>query len=507
MPSEARGPRLLVVLLTAAAFLLVLSGCLNASQDPVEADPQTPVPPKTSSTNTTTEASSPANTTNGSASSATGTNGSAELPPPSLPANVSLQDGRLVERTRERAVFAWNATIPRGADDPEDDAPRTRLTVPPDRWLKVNVSVRWNETSRHVAPVIEHRDVSWCLSLGSVGEPDTSSYRSYLAESREASCTVRPDPRNALEPWELTVDHFRPGTDATGLEPVEPVPIEVRVAVTAMRGPYGDLRPAEIPEGWPSLEEAPLRPGAKLGSGTCTTNFLFSSPGNASLYLGTANHCVDQFNVGTTVPIAGIPRAGRIAYCGWDDQQRNRFPGCPSPRGFPANDFALIELRPDLRDRVHPAVHEWGGPTGLAANASVGEDVLAFGNTVLRDANQPQVPERLDRQQGHVAASTEWITYANLAPPATKGDSGGPVLLGEGRALGVMRSDELCVADRDGIQHRSTNGVTNLAASLARLENRTDLEVELVTWPLSSSSALPGPPVDPTAGPQVCAEP
>src|SRR5688572_554190 len=70
---------------------------------------------------------------------------------------------------------------------------------------------------------------------------------------------------------------------------------------------------------WPNLASATIRPGVQVSSsaGQCTSNFLFRSPDNATLYLGTASHCVDGLKVGDNVQIDGASKPGKVAYSAW----------------------------------------------------------------------------------------------------------------------------------------------------------------------------------------------
>src|SRR5687768_14596577 len=47
---------------------------------------------------------------------------------------------------------------------------------------------------------------------------------------------------------------------------------------------------------WASPEAATIRPGVQMVSETaqCTSNFVFRSPDNQSIFLGFAAHCVDE---------------------------------------------------------------------------------------------------------------------------------------------------------------------------------------------------------------------
>src|SRR5688500_20394936 len=77
--------------------------------------------------------------------------------------------------------------------------------------------------------------------------------------------------------------------------------------------------------GWPPLVDAPIRPGVRitpwgpageiLGLGGCTANFIFASPDNRTLYIGTAGHCAKNMANGTATPVAEGAAMVTLAYC------------------------------------------------------------------------------------------------------------------------------------------------------------------------------------------------
>ncbi len=267
-------------------------------------------------------------------------------------------------------------------------------------------------------------------------------------------------------------------------------------------GPADDGEGASHPApGWPPLENADLRPGIKVGpepeGGGCTTNFLFSSPDNRTLYIGTGAHCLVGYEVGDRVVIAAGAAEGTLVYCSWatvlgsDTCESMGGPMGTVPvtdrSGF-ENDFALIELDARDRGRVHPAVFAWGGPTGLETDPAVGDRVLTFGNSTNRDAGPlGQTPlDEVDPREGYVKSTSEWTTFVQMAGPSIGGDSGSAVLTGDGKALGVMQTVEA-----------GDNGVVNLDRALAFLHEHTDLQVELKTFRTLEDPILPEPTTDP----------
>lgn len=215
--------------------------------------------------------------------------------------------------------------------------------------------------------------------------------------------------------------------------------------------------------GWPALDEAVIRPGVKIVagpiqtdvgpvgelSGQCTANFVFSTPDNHTLYLGTASHCfANTAAIGDPVSIAGGAVTGTLAYCSWGTVDETDT--CPSKtqndEGW-ANDFALVQLPVEARNLVHPALLHWGGPTGILKSPPVADQhVLNFGNSPLRDADQQGAgSDAADASEGitttpitPLAPSADWSTFARFASPRVLGDSGSAVILADGTALGVL---------------------------------------------------------------------
>jgi hypothetical protein len=75
---------------------------------------------------------------------------------------------------------------------------------------------------------------------------------------------------------------------------------------------------ASVARAWPAIGEAVIRPGVPVSSdtGSCTSNFVYRSPDNETLYLGLAAHCLEG-RENETVRIAGGAAEGIIAYNSW----------------------------------------------------------------------------------------------------------------------------------------------------------------------------------------------
>lgn len=254
-----------------------------------------------------------------------------------------------------------------------------------------------------------------------------------------------------------------------------------------------------VDPGWPPREQARIRPGADIVAhpefdNACTANFVFASPDNRTLYVGTAAHCLDGRPIGDPVMVGGIADAGTIAYCSWGTIDRGEgLAGCPPSETLYTNasrynDFALVAIDEAHRGDVHPATLHWGGPRGVLEGAEPGDRVATFGNTPVRDEGGGV----LDPREGYVtctltqpspeapcrSTNTTWI---RLVGHTFGGDSGSPVLGPQGQALGALTAT-------------SPTGdvmVANLEAALSLLHERTNLTVELTTAPPLAEPILP----------------
>lgn len=237
---------------------------------------------------------------------------------------------------------------------------------------------------------------------------------------------------------------------------------------------------AEAAAQWPALEDAVIRPGVQVYSetGQCTANFVYASPDNATLFLGLAAHCVEGLPLGAPLDVAGAA-TGTLAYSSWATMDAvNETNG--DAREY--NDFALVRLPDDARGLVHPAMRHFGGPTALADSSTVetGQKVITYGNSGLRLETEP-----LSWHEGYVLMrGNDWTTTVYTATPGIPGDSGSGVLLGDGRALGVLVT--ITIAPTTG-----SNGVTHLDAALAYAREHAGLDVRLATWELLDAGALP----------------
>lgn len=247
---------------------------------------------------------------------------------------------------------------------------------------------------------------------------------------------------------------------------------------------------AAPPRIWPEPSLASIRPGAALDDGSCTANFVFTSLDNQSIYIGTAAHCFSndintQTNgclanidpLGAKMSISGADRAGVLVYSSWATMQANN----ETSSLCNENDFALLQIHEDDEAKVSPALWRFGGPTGLATSRDVAafDRVLSYGNSGTR----PQ-DSLLSPREGYVTVPAGGCDTRVVFPnPAIPGDSGSPVILADGRALGDFVSIELTPLPGQG--H------VCLLDGLLRYAAANGFEVQLATWELLDDGILP----------------
>lgn len=170
-----------------------------------------------------------------------------------------------------------------------------------------------------------------------------------------------------------------------------------------------------------------IQPGALDEASGCTLNFVYDGTGPLAgrVFIGTAAHCVE---VGDAVRVGGRA-VGTVVYRG-DGDRANAIPGAQF-------DFALVEVLPAFHDAVVPDVAGHPGkPTGVKppAQAKPGDLVLYSGHGLgfhLHDATRENRTAPLCFGNG----GAHWRAVAGLV---SWGDSGGPVLHQDGRALGSV---------------------------------------------------------------------
>jgi hypothetical protein len=291
---------------------------------------------------------------------------------------------------------------------------------------------------------------------------------------REPPCEAGPTPTptspGAPPPTTPTV----PPGPGPGPQPAQP-----HIPANATYGP---------PRNWTEPGMARIRPGAALDDGSCTANFVFTSLDNRTVYLGTAAHCfsndintqtngceADIDDLNATMVVDGGGRA-RLVYSSWHAMQKA---GETDQDLCFGNDFALLELSPADANVTSPALKHWGGPTGIAEGATAREKVLSYGNSGSRPQDSSLSPrEGIVLRPGPLCDTS--VVFPN---PAIPGDSGSPVILGDGRALGDFVSI--------GIFPDAGQGKVCLLAHMLAYAASQGFVVQLATWELLDDGVLP----------------
>jgi hypothetical protein len=158
-----------------------------------------------------------------------------------------------------------------------------------------------------------------------------------------------------------------------------------------------------------------IRPGSWiLFPAGCTTNFVFRS-GTA---IGTAGHCAE---VGDEVTIVAAP--GVLMNIGTVSLSRNNGIG---------DDFALIDIYPEMQEFVNPSMAYFGGPTG-SADPVFGDIVVHSGHgLVIGTGGTPRAGVVTYTGTGDGGSAFGWDGAAML------GDSGSAVRNAFGAAAGDL---------------------------------------------------------------------
>ena len=207
-------------------------------------------------------------------------------------------------------------------------------------------------------------------------------------------------------------------------------------------------------------------------SGSCTLAFLgrvrATSPEEQDRFFAlTAGHCflgTGEFeaqwaNGAGPLVSASTPRREPIGHVVYAE---DRAPELPV-------DIALIELDDDVA--MDPAVCFFGGPTGTDTDRRSGSEMVSYvGTGLLLNSRRGQTDDlRNDR-------------FA-VVGPVSQGDSGGPVLSEDGRALGIISSVGATTTDDGGVL--AGMFAVRIDAMLDRVAAKTGLTVEILTAPLS----------------------
>ncbi len=169
-----------------------------------------------------------------------------------------------------------------------------------------------------------------------------------------------------------------------------------------------------------SLAFTGIRPGAWiLFPSWCTTNFVFGNPDTGPAYIGTAGHCG---SAGQEVTLVAAP--GVLMNIGSIVSSTNNGIG---------DDFALIEIYPEMVQYVNPSMSVVAGPTGTKSPA--------FGDAIVHTGHGAGVGTGGTPRAGVITwtggAGSEASGYG-WDGAATPGDSGSGVRAATGQAVGNL---------------------------------------------------------------------
>ncbi|HVL63865.1 MAG TPA: hypothetical protein VM573_01705 [Actinomycetota bacterium] len=213
-----------------------------------------------------------------------------------------------------------------------------------------------------------------------------------------------------------------------------------------------------------------VRPGSwMISPAWCTTNFVFGSAtgnlrsrsakppkpraGNSGVYIGTAGHCADT---GESVSIVAAP--GVIMNIGVTVKSIDNGVG---------DDFALIEIYPEMAQYVNPSMAILAGPTGSEAPA--------FGTAITHVGHGLVVGTGGTARPGLVTWTDK--TAYGWDGAAAPGDSGSGVRAAGGNAVGNLT--HLVV------------GTRYLPAYIAG--TTIDRMLQIASAPLATASLVPDP--------------
>lgn len=232
-----------------------------------------------------------------------------------------------------------------------------------------------------------------------------------------------------------------------------------------------------LPVSGPLGECTGVRPGSLISGspspGGCTMNFLFEG-GDGYRYVGTAGHCVAG-----GPPQAWAPGTGPAAYSRGARIGEFAYSVLDGPY-----DFALARLDPGVP--ADPEMCHFGGPTGLLSDGAL------FPTTVRHYGNGaglgvPVIPFAVDvpipfgvltPARSGVAVTTSSPGEVRFLGAVSGGDSGSPVITGDGRAIGPAVSI--------AVSATGTVRATRLSAQLPAAESLLGTTLRLQTAPLRS---------------------
>ncbi len=256
------------------------------------------------------------------------------------------------------------------------------------------------------------------------------------------------------------------------------------------------------PPEWPAIGAAKVRPGVQIvvtgdeGTGLCTSNFLFRSRTNGTLYLGLAAHCIGSPDIDAKVGSKAVIRnlgdqneiTTWVAYSSWEAMGWS--PGATTAGDdVHPHDFALVAIPADEVGIVHPAVLFYGGPVAMADYDSVAatQRLLVYGNSNL----YPR-PGDLDPQEGVVLGkgsenydgSVGYYIDAHVELAPVPGDSGSGLMTKDGKALGALSTIT------SGLPYGTWWRYSSVPHGV-EYANAHGWSLELQTWELIDNGLLP----------------
>jgi hypothetical protein len=171
-----------------------------------------------------------------------------------------------------------------------------------------------------------------------------------------------------------------------------------------------------------------IRPGTYMATRNsgCTFSFVYDGTDflDGNVYIGTAAHCVSR--LGEDVAISNGTPVGDVAMMG-------------SAKSA-STDWALVKIRPEYVQYVHPSVIGHSkAPTGYAKSSHAGDQVYFSGYGIPFD-HTPQT-----RQNRTGVMVSQGKTRYTLIGMDSWGDSGGPIILANNLAMGIV--SRLCEND------------------------------------------------------------
>jgi hypothetical protein len=179
-----------------------------------------------------------------------------------------------------------------------------------------------------------------------------------------------------------------------------------------------DGEPVQAPPDAPLPSEVGIRPGSwMIDPAGCTMNFVFANSGQ--LGIGTAGHCTKTGDDVVLITLAPGTENPVLVNIGKTVVSHNHGIG---------DDFALVEIRPALREWVFPTTAVVGGPCGKYAGSGP-ETVAHYGHGLaIGTGGTPRVGLALT----WFADSYGWDGAAIF------GDSGSPVRVTDLKAAGNL---------------------------------------------------------------------